>query len=140
MRAFGVPIQEKYHDILYPDLVEIPRQGDLFDPTNSSRGPRRPGNTIRKVYLCRAPSKLGPPGSLLVFYKGKSRLPPSQAFTALGVLEGVSIAESTQDLQRFSGGRSVYSEDALESWGASQKRPVKVINFLLAAYIKPDQR
>ena len=38
---------------------------------------------------------------------------------------------------KLAGGRSVYSEEQLVAWGASQENPVKVINFLLMAYINP---
>jgi GNAT superfamily N-acetyltransferase/predicted nucleic acid-binding protein len=134
--AFGIPIKEAYHDILYPDLRQ-PIQFDLFDPLGRGSGPKRPGNTIRKVYLCRAPSNLGQPGALLLFYKGKSILPPSQAITAIGVLEDVKLAESTRDLLHMTGGRSVYSEKDLEEWGATPQSPVKVINYLLSAYSEP---
>src|SRR5262249_47600766 len=96
-------------------------------------GPRRPGNTIRKVYLCRAASSLGPSGSLLFFYKGKSQLPPSQAMSALGILEDVRFARSTRELLQMTAGRSVYSERDLEAWEASSTPPVKVKNYLLAA-------
>jgi hypothetical protein len=89
------------------------------------------------VYLCRAQSELGPPGSLLVFYKGKSQSPPSQALTAVGIFEESSMASSTKDLMLLTGGRSVYSETQLSDWGATASRPVKVINYLLAAYIEP---
>jgi ribosomal protein S18 acetylase RimI-like enzyme len=133
VRAFGVPIKEDYHDTLFPDLKEA-AQADLFD---FASGPKRPGNTIRKVYLCRAQSNLGPAGSLLFFYKGKSNSPPSQALTAVGIFEDVSIASSTKDLMLLTGGRSVYSEAQLSEWQATSNRPVKVINFLLAAYIEP---
>jgi predicted nucleic acid-binding protein len=135
-RAFGVPIKEDYHDTLYPDLKN-PKQADLFEMIGVGGGPKRPGNTIRKVYLCRAPSNLGPAGSLLFFYKGKSRNPPSQALTAVGVFEECSIAKSTRDLMQLTGGRSVYSEAELNQWSASDSRPVKVINYLLAGYIEP---
>lgn len=135
-KAFGIPIQENYHDILYPDLRQQP-QMDLFDPAGKRGGPRLPGNTIRKVYLCRAASNLGPPGSLLFFYKGKSNLLPSQAMTALGVVEDVRLARSTRELLQMTGGRSVYSEQDIERWNASNDRPVKVINYLLAAYVEP---
>ncbi len=134
--AFGIPIKEDYHDVLYPDLRQQ-LQFDLFGPQGAGSGPRRPGNTIRKVYLCRAPSKLGPPGSLLFFYKGKSKLSPSQAITALGILEDLRLAKTTRELLQMTGGRSVYSEQALETWKASNDSPVKVINYLLAAYIDP---
>jgi len=137
--AFGIPIKEDYHDILYPDLKqqEEQKQLELFGEDRSRREPNRPGNTIRKVYLCRSPSNLGPPGSILFFYKGKSSSPPSQAMTAIGIFEDIHIAKSTRDLLQMTGGRSVYSERDLEKWKASDEKPVKVINYLLAAYIKP---
>ncbi|MEA3092187.1 MAG: hypothetical protein QOJ04_3529 [Caballeronia sp.] len=136
IRAFAVPIKESYHDTLYPDLKN-PAQPDLFEVLGVGGGPKRPGNTIRKVYLCRAQSRLGPPGSLVVFYKGKSQSPPSQALTAVGIFEESSMASSTKDLMLLTGGRSVYSETELSDWGATAIRPVKVINYLLAAYIEP---
>ena len=110
---------------------------DLFDPKGLGTGPIKPGNTIRKVYLCRASSSLGAPGSLLFFYKGKSNDPPSQAMTAVGVLEKVTMAKSVTDLLRLTVGRSVYSESELLEWDASNSRPVKVIDYLLSGYIRP---
>jgi hypothetical protein len=136
VRAFGVPIKESYHDSLYPDLKNT-TQADLFEMIGVMGGPRRPGNTIPKVYLWRAQSRLGPPGSLLLFYKGKSINPPSQAFTAVGIFEEASSAKSTKELMLLTGGRSVYSEAELQRWEPSSARPVKVINYLLAAYIEP---
>ncbi len=132
-QAFGVPIKENYHDTLYPDLKALEPQADLFDAQSA----KRPGNTIRKVYLCRAASNLGDPGSLLFFYKGKSKHEPSQAFTAVGVFEECALAESTEDLMRLTGGRSVYSEADLANWEATPERPVKVINYLLSCYVDP---
>jgi hypothetical protein len=135
VRAFGVPIIERWHDTLYPDL-KSQQQPDMFDQLGLA-GPKQPGNTIRKVYLCRAQAKLGPPGSLLFFYKGKSSNRPSQAFTAVGIFEDCLTATSTKELMHMTGGRSVYSEAALNEWNASPDSPVKVINYLLAAYIDP---
>lgn len=134
--GFGIPIQEDYHDTLYPDLYR-PIQPDLFGGASRAETITRPGNTIRKVYLCRAQSKLGPAGSLLFFYKSTSKNPPSQAITALGVLESVTLARSTKELMQLTGGRSVYSEEELEKWEATPNRPVKVINYLLVSYIEP---
>lgn len=134
--GFGIPIKEAYHDTLYPDLYR-PRQLDLFGGSSRASGITRPGNTIRKVYLCRAQSKLGPAGSILFFYKSTSEHAPSQAITALGVLESVTLARSTKELMQLTGGRSVYSEEQLESWKATPARPVKVINYLLVSYIEP---
>jgi ribosomal protein S18 acetylase RimI-like enzyme len=136
IRAFGVPIKEAYHDTLYPDLKSN-NQADLFESVGIGSGPKRPGNTIRKVYLCRAQSNLGPPGSILIFYKGVSRGAPSQAMTAVGIFEEFSTAHSTRELMRMTGGRSVYSETQLINWKARKENPIKVINYLLAGYIEP---
>lgn len=135
-RAFVVPIKEGYHDTLYPDLKN-PAQPDLFELVGVTGSPKRPGNTIRKVYLCRAQSNLGSAGSLLFFYKGKSVSPPSQALTAVGIFEEVSAAASTKELMQLTGGRSVYSEAELSDWEATAGHKVKVINYLLAGYIDP---
>lgn len=135
-RGFGIPIKEAYHDTLYPDLWQ-PRQSDFFVGASKADSPTRPGNTIRKVYLCRAQSQLGPAGSVLFFYKGVSQDPPSQAITTLGILESISLAASTKELMLLTGGRSVYTEKELASWNATEERPVKVINYLLVAYIDP---
>lgn len=135
-RGFGIPIKEPYHDTLYPDLWD-PQQEDLFTGTKNPEAPARPGNTIRKVYLCRAQSKLAEAGSVLFFYKGASEEAPSQAVTAIGLLEEVTLATSTKELMQKTGGRSVYSENALAEWGATSERPVKVINYLLIGYIDP---
>lgn len=116
IRGFGIPIKEAYHDTLYPDLWN-PRQPDLFSGASKAEFPTRPGNTIRKVYLCRAKSKLGPPGSILLFYKGASRELPSQAMTALCILESMALARSTKDLMQLTGGgRST----ARKSWRAGR--------------------
>lgn len=135
VRYFGIPIKENYHDTLYPDLW-APRQPDMFTETLIHAIPSRPGNTIRKVYLCRAPSNLGEPGSLLFFYKGVSKDKPSQAITAIGLLEEVTSAASTHELMLKTGGRSVYSEQELRDWEATPQRQVKVINYLLIGYIE----
>lgn len=136
VKAFGVPILEDYHDTLFPDLRD-PVQPDMLRDVLGNETTIRPGNTIRKVYLCRAHSKLADAGSILVFYKSKSKEPPSQAMTAIGILESVSMATSTKELMHLTGGRSVYSEEELKAWQATEMKPVKVINYLLNAYIEP---
>ncbi len=132
--AYGVPIKERYHDQLF---AELKKQGDLFETLGLGDGPKRPGNTIRKVYLCRAQANLTTPGALLFFYKGVSENLPSQSMTAVGIFEDMALAHSAQALRVLAGGRSVYSDADIVGWNASEARPVKVINFLLATYIVP---
>lgn len=136
VRGFVIPILERYHDVLFPDLRNA-RQLDMFLDAGKGSGPKRPGNTIRKVYICKSPSNLGDAGSVLFFYKSKSANPPSQSLTAVGILESVSFATSTKQLMQLTGGRSVYSEAELTAFEASPDNPYKVINYLLVDYIDP---
>jgi ribosomal protein S18 acetylase RimI-like enzyme len=131
--AYAIPIQEDFHEILFPELIPPKSQMSLF----AEVGSQRPGNTIRKVYLCRAPAMITQPGALLFFYKGKSDGFPSQAITTIGIFEEMTFATSTEELRRLAGGRSVYSDVQLRMMNATEKRPVKVINFLLAAHLEP---
>lgn len=134
VEAYGIPIKEAFHEALFPELADR-RQASLF--ARAEDAPRTPGNTIRKVYLCQANANIGQPGALLFFYKGKSNGSPSQAITTVGVFEDMTLARSLEELRRLAGGRSVYAEHQLVGWQASQRRPVKVINFLLAGHIYP---
>ncbi|WP_299933323.1 GNAT family N-acetyltransferase [uncultured Pelagimonas sp.] len=136
VRGFVIPIVEEFHDVLFPDLRDV-RQPDLFLDVGGRTRPKRPGNTIRKVYVCQSPSKLGDAGSVLFFYKCKSDNPPSQSLTAVGILESVSVATSTRELIQLTGGRSVYSEAKLTAFQASPENSYKVINFLLVDYLEP---
>ena len=134
--SYIVPIRENYHDTLFPELKDDP-QGDLLSIVGMGSGPKSPGNTIRKVYLSRTKASLKVSGSLLFFYKGSSNLHPSQTVTTVGIFEDMQLATSTAQLMRLAGGRSVYSKLELREWEATPDDPVKVINFLLAGYIKP---
>src|SRR5262249_29834291 len=134
--SYCIPIKETYHDQLFPELKTI-TQPDLFDSIGLGTGPKRSGNTIRKVYLCRAQANILTPGALLFFYKGKSKNAPSQSMTAIGVFEDLTLARSADELRKLAGGRSVYSDQEIGGWAATEKKPVKVINYLLAGYFDP---
>jgi hypothetical protein len=141
--AFCIPIQSEFHDILFPELaVRVPkRQGDLFaEPRldQADEAIRRPGNTIRKVYLCRAMTQRLRAGSVVLFYRSSSPgYVASQSITSVGVVEAMHQAESLDDLVRLTAKRSVYSEAKLAAFEATSQRPVKVIDFLLVGHIDP---
>jgi GNAT superfamily N-acetyltransferase len=141
--AFCIPIKSAYHDILFPELAikVLKRQGDLFaEPTldRADQAIRRPGNTIRKVYLCRAMTQQLRPGSVVLFYRSSSPgYVASQSITSVGVVEVMHQATSLDDLVRLTAKRSVYSEVQLASFKATAEKPVKVIDFLLVGHIEP---
>jgi predicted GNAT family N-acyltransferase len=137
-RAFCIPIRSEFHDVLFPELA-TKVQFDLFAEGNrGDQASRRPGNTIRKVYLCRAMTQQLRAGSIVLFYRSSSPgYRASQSITSVGVVEDMNHAMSLDDLVRLTGKRSVYSEEKLAAFKATADRPVKVIDFLLVGHIEP---
>ena len=141
--AFCIPIRSEFHDILFPELaIKLPkRQGALFAEAGLDRADqaiRRSGNTIRKVYLCRAMTQQLRAGSVVLFYRSRSPgYVASQSITSVGVVEAMNQAVSLDDLVRLTAKRSVYSEAKLAAFEATAQRPVKVIDFLLVGHIEP---
>lgn len=140
VRKFCVPIQPDYHRRLFPEIAEL----KAFPTTTkqmriSDRGDdRTPGNTIRKVYLCRAKSRSLRPGDLLFFYMSKDEAYRfSQSITTVGIVEQVNQATSTDQLIRLTAKRSVFTERQLTEWKASPENQIKVIDFLLVGHISP---
>lgn len=145
VRKFCVPIQPDYHRRLFPEIAigaDLPLfPAKTFGPILAHGQERTPGNTIRKVYLCRAKSELLRPGDLLFFYMSKdSSYAASQSITTLGIVEQVSIFCEEDDLIRHTAKRSVFSAEALHSMAASEHSPVKAIDFLLTGHIEPAVR
>lgn len=136
-QTFCIPIQGQYHDTLFPELA-LPDQPDFFSAAGSVGGARTPGNTIRKVYLCRAMSQAIGPGAVILFYRSNSpgyRI--SQCVTSVGIVERVSHAESFEDLVRLTAKRSAYTTDQLSAIADASDTPVKVIDFLLMGHFDP---
>jgi ribosomal protein S18 acetylase RimI-like enzyme len=139
---YVIPIQPDFHRVLFPEIAEVgtlplfPQEQFLFSST--AQQDRQPGNTIRKVYVCRSPTRTLAAGDILLFYLSKSQeLVRSQSITTIGVVEHSHRASSTEHLVHLVGGRSVYSRDHLAAWEASEKRPVLVIDFLLSGHFRP---
>jgi hypothetical protein len=77
---------------LFPEIAigtELPLfPTTTFGPILAHGQERTPGNTIRKVYLCRAKTTLLRPGDILFFYMSKDEsYAASQSITTVGVAE-----------------------------------------------------
>lgn len=145
VRKFCVPIQPDYHHRLFPeiayasDLPLFPREA--FGPMIAYGQERTPGNTIRKVYLCRAKITRLRPGDILFFYMSKDhQFALSQSITTIGIVEQVVDVITTDDLVRQTAKRSVFSAQDLNAMGATRNSPVKLIDFLLVGHIQPAVR
>jgi hypothetical protein len=145
VRKFCVPIQPDYHRRLFPEIAfgrELPLfPTDTFGPILAHGQERTPGNTIRKVYLCRAKIKRLRPGDLLFFYMSKdARYAASQSITTVGIVEQVIDVTTEDDLIKHTAKRSVFSAEDLHEMKPSVISPLKVIDFLLVGHIEPSVR
>ncbi|MBA3961044.1 MAG: GNAT family N-acetyltransferase [Chthoniobacterales bacterium] len=93
--AFLVPIQPKYHDLLFPEGT---LQADFFE------GRMACGNALRKAYLCNAVCREIKPGAAICFYRSED----VQGVTVIGVAEETLVSRRPTEVARFVGKRTVY--------------------------------
>jgi len=142
VRKFCVPIQPDYHRRLFPEIA-VGRELPLFPKAEfglilAHGQERTPGNTIRKVYLCRAKITRLRPGDVLFFYMSKDdRYAASQSITTVGIVEQVTNVAAVDDLIRHTAKRSVFTASDLNAMKPCAESPVKVIDFLLTGHIEP---
>jgi hypothetical protein len=140
-RKFCVPIQPDYHRKLFPKIafqVALPLfPTETFGPLLAQGQTRIPGNTIRKVYLCRAKITRLRAGDLVLFYMSKDdRWAASQSMTTVGIVGRVLNIDSTAELITQTAKRSVFSAEDLDGMQASASSPVKMIEFLLIGHLQ----
>lgn len=118
-----VPIQPRYHDILFPDYESTIRtQMSLF----SSRS--HVGNAIKLAYLCFAQTKSIEPGDILLFYRSEDE----QALTTLGIVDDFKISKDPSEIAALVKRRTVYSFDEIKEMS---EKEVKVILFRLIKHV-----
>jgi GNAT superfamily N-acetyltransferase len=143
IRKFCVPILPQYHQKLFPEIAFVSNlplfPSKKFDLRHAQGSQKKPGNTIRKVYVCRSKTTRLRPGDLLFFYMSKDEdYAATQSITTVGVVEKTALANSVEELVRLTAKRSVYSETELENWITAAESPVFVIDFLLVGHIEPE--
>jgi ribosomal protein S18 acetylase RimI-like enzyme len=137
-----VPIKHEFHVILFPEIADAPElplfPNQRFLISGGRSRDRTPGNTIRKVYICRSPTRSLRAADLVLFYLSKTGdLVRSQSVTTVGVVEQCQLATNSQELLRLVGRRSVYAKVDLEAFNPSEDSPVLVVDFLLHGHFKP---
>ncbi|NYT66873.1 EVE domain-containing protein [Alcaligenaceae bacterium] len=118
VRKFIVPIQPRYHDILFPDCTAPGRTL----PANHPR--QHVGNAIKLAYLSNAPSNRPRPGDVVLFYRSRDQ----QAITTLGVVERYEAHTSAEQIAQLVSRRTVYSMIQIADMA---KRTTKVMLFRL---------
>lgn len=142
VKKFSVPILPSFHQTLFPEISET-KQLSFFSGASSfsipeRKGIRIPGNTIRKVYICRSKTKKIDSGDILFFYMSKNEnFERSQSITTVAIVERVHEASTLEDVIRLTGKRSVFSLESLRSMAATTASPLKIIDFLLVGHLEP---
>lgn len=133
-RKFVVPILPRFYRILFPEAFPD-SQMSLFEGSSTDTN-RTPGNTIRKTYICRAPTTKLEPGSVILFYVTKDeRHVQAQSICTVGVVERVPEASTLNELMLLTTRRSAYTRKQLEELVNSNEKPLKVIDFLLTLHL-----
>jgi GNAT superfamily N-acetyltransferase/rRNA-processing protein FCF1 len=126
VRKFVIPIKPGYHAKLFPEVTA--------PPVGAAGVGAKPGNTLKKVYICNAPSNQLQAGDLIFFYMTKSEGYGSQSITSLGVVESIRMTSDAEELRRWTAKRSVFTDAELGAWVT---KPLKVIDFLLVGHMEP---
>ena len=136
---FVVPIHPEYYEILFPESVKK-RQQTLFDGISTGEN-LIPGNTIKKIYICRSMTNRLGAGAIILFYMTKNdNYLNSQSICTIGVIEKIAKATSLNELIVLTAKRSVYSFQQLEEQMNSDQKPIKVIDFLLNVHLEQPVR
>jgi hypothetical protein len=143
VRKFCVPIRPDYHRRLFPEIAfgaELPLfPATTFAPMLAHGSVSTPGNTIRKVYLCRAKITRMRPGDMLLFYMSKDEsYAASQSITTVGIVEQVANVTAAEELIKQTAKRSVFSAEDLIGMQPSALSPVKMVDFLLVGHSQPS--
>ncbi len=115
IRKFIVPIQPKYHKVIFPDY---PGNGDAPRAEHQAHV----GNAIKLAYLSHAPSNLVQAGDIILFYRSKDMM----AITSLGVVERVMASSDADEIVQAVRRRTVYSRSEIELMA---RRVTKVMLF-----------
>lgn len=122
---FIVPVQPKFHEILFPDYR---REGDptpLFDLPQANAA----GNAIKLAYLCHSGTKQVNPGDLVLMYRSEDH----RSVTSLGVVERFETLEDADAIIGLVRRRTVYSMEEIQEIAA---KPTKVMLFRLVRHLR----
>lgn len=108
-QPFLVPIEPRWHQVLFPDAEPLDPEVGLF-PELLGLQTQPFGNALRKAYLCNAPTRLLEPGSPLLFYRSHDE----KAVFVVGVCEQTHVSRDPAEIAALVGRRTVYSYSQIE--------------------------
>lgn len=121
-RAYMIPIQPRFSDVLFPESASIQ---SLF------AGRFAFGNGIRKAYLCNGSIRSVAPAATLFFYRSQRE----QGVIAVGVLERTFVASDPEGIAREVARRTAYTFAEME--GLAKRGEVLALLFRQARVLLP---
>ncbi|WP_028474540.1 GNAT family N-acetyltransferase [Nocardioides alkalitolerans] len=128
----AIPIEPRWHRILFPDAEREPAEEDALFAATEGLATQPFGNALRKAYLCNARSRLLQPGDPLLFYRSKDE----KAVFVVGVVEATLRSHDPLAIAAAVGRRTVYSLPEIE--GLTRKGEVLVIMFRQARILREE--
>jgi hypothetical protein len=118
---FIVPIQPRYHQILFPDfLPDSPTQLELHQA--------HVGNAMKLAYLCHSPTRQIRAGDIVLFY----RTHDLKQLTTIGVVDRFEALSNASAIAALVSRRTVYSREEIETMA---QRITKIILFRLIGHL-----
>lgn len=131
-RPHLVPIEPRWHRLLFPDAEPGHLDTETLFPATVGVETHPFGNALRKAYLCHAATRQLQPGDPLLFYRSRDE----QAVFVVGVCEGIHRSTNADDIAALVGSRTVYTY--AEILGQVQHREVLVVLFRQAKVLRAD--
>lgn len=131
-RPHLVPIEPRWHRLLFPDAEPAHAEAETLFPATVGVETHPFGNALRKAYLCHAATRRLQPGDPLLFYRSRDE----QAVFVVGVCEAVHRSTNADEIAALVGRRTVYSYAEIQ--GQAQRNEVLVVLFRQARVLRTD--
>lgn len=129
-QPFAIPIEPRWHRVLFPDAEPAPE--DALFPETVGLTTQPFGNALRKAYLCNASSRLLQPGDPLLFYRSRDE----KAVFVVGICEDTLVSRDPAEIVAAVGRRTVYSLPQIEA--LARNGEVLVVMFRQDRVLRDD--
>lgn len=131
-RPHLVPIEPRWHRLLFPDAEPAHLEGETLFSATEAVETHPFGNAIRKAYLCHAATQRVQPGDPLLFYRSRDE----QAVFVIGVCESTHRSRDVDEIAALVGRRTVYTYAEIRR--QTEHREVLVVLFRQARVLRGD--
>lgn len=125
VKAYIVPIEPRYHELLFSD---DPKKPEEFFPSRETYS-----NGMKKVYISHAVIKGLKKGDLVFFYRSRDQ----KEIRTMGIVESAMRSTDLEEVIKFSAKRTVYNRRELEKFLKDGKE-VLCFKFIVGKYFEDE--